>query len=85
MGRRNFAVLPKNFDTIAEFQELSAVAIPTRLFPDKYDDITLHVFTDASYSALAAVAYLVYRQSPTSPREVCFVLGKVRVAPLQLL
>ena len=77
------AVLPEFFDTIAELQELSAVAIPRRFFPDKYHDITLHVFTDASYSALAAVAYFVYRQSPTSPREVSFVLGKARVAPLQ--
>ena len=70
------AVLPEIFDTIAELQELSAVAIPRRLFPYNYHDITLHVFTDASYSALAAVAYFVYRQSPISPREVCFVLGK---------
>ena len=76
-------VLPEFFDTIAELQELSAVAIPRRFFPDKYHDITLHVFTDASYSALAAVVYFVYRQSPTSPREVSFVLGKARVAPLQ--
>ena len=76
-------VLPEIFDTIAELQELSAVVIPRRLFPDKYHDITLHVFTDASYSALAAVAYFVYRQSPTSLREVCFVLGKARVASLQ--
>ena len=75
--------MPEFFDTIAELQELSAVAIPRRFFPDKYHDITLHVFTDASYSALAAVAYFVYRQSPTSPREVSFVLGKARVAPLQ--
>ena len=36
-----------------------------------------------SYSALAAVAYFVYRQWPTSPREVCFVLDKARDAPLQ--
>ena len=77
------AVLPEFFDTIAELQELSAVAIPRRFFPDKYHDITLHVFTYASYSALVAVAYFVYRQSPTSPREVSFVLGKARVAPLQ--
>ena len=76
-------VLPEYFETIAELQELSAVGIPRRLFPDKYHAIALHVFTDASYSALADVAYFVYRQSPTSPREVCFALGKARVAPLQ--
>ena len=62
------AILPEFSDTIAELQELSAVAIPRRMFPDKYRDITLHVFTDASYSAPAAVAYFVYRQSPTSSR-----------------
>ena len=77
------AVLPELFNTIAELQELYDVAIPRRLFPDKYHDITLHVITNAFYTALAALAYFAYRQSPTSPREVCFVLGKARVAPLQ--
>ena len=82
MGRRkNPAVLPEFFDTIAELQELSAVAISRRLLPDKYHDITLYVYNDASYSALANVAYfvyLVYRQSSTSPREVCFVLQRLQ-------
>ena len=77
------AILSEVSDTIAELQNLSVVAIPRRLFPDKHHAIALYVFIVASYSAIAALAYFVYRQSPKLPREVCFVLGKARVAPLQ--
>ena len=77
------SVLPEFFVTVAELPELSSVTIPRQYFRDKPYAISLHVFTDASYSALAAVAYFVYRCSPSSPPEVCFALGKARVAPLQ--
>ena len=41
----------------------------------------LHVFTYASYSALAAVAYFVYRCSLSSPIEICFALGRPELPP----
>ena len=77
------SVLPDFFVAVAELRELSSVTIPRQYFRDKPHAISLHVFTDASYSALAAVAYFVYRCSPSSPLETCFALGKARVAPLQ--
>ena len=72
---------PNNGAIVAELPELSFVTIPRQYFCDKPHAISLHVFTDASYSALAAVAYFVYRWS--SPAEICFALGKARVDPLQ--
>ena len=41
----------------------------------------LHVFCDASETAISAVAYLVGYQDPDSPHDIGFVLGKCKVAP----
>ena len=48
--------MPELFDTIAELQELSAVAVPRRLFPDKFHAIALHVFTDGAQEESKDVA-----------------------------
>ena len=44
-------------------------------------DKHVHVFADASEQAIAAVGYVVLQRSPEA-KEIIFVLGKVKVAPL---
>ena len=68
------------FDTIAELQELSAVAIPTRLFPDKYQAPCVHrrvLFCTRRCRTLPlpTIANIAARSF--------FVLGKARIAPFQ--
>ena len=45
--------------------------------------IKLHNFSDASYLAIAAVAYFVYHLSTSQPPATSFILGKARVTPLK--
>ena len=75
--------IPELFELLDERNNLQTVEIPRHFFGYSYDNIALHVFSDASYSALAAVAYFVYSNSAI--RQICsaFVLGKARVAPLK--
>ena len=75
-------MIPELFELLDERNDLQTVEIPRHYFGYSYD-IALHVFSDAFYSALAAVAYFVYSNSTT--RQICsaFVLGKARVAPLK--
>ena len=61
---------------------LSKIQIPRRYFSVPVKDllaVELHIFSDASTLAIAAVAYLV-GILPNS-REVSFVFGKAKVAP----
>ena len=76
-------MIPELFELLDERNDLQTVEIPRHYFGYSYDNIALHVFSDTSYSALAAVAYFVYSNSAT--RQICsaFVLGKARVAPLK--
>ena len=43
----------------------------------------MHIFSDASYAALASVAYFVYTRDSVSKPKVTFALGKARVAPFK--
>ena len=76
-------MIPELFELLDERRDLQTVEILRHYFGYSYDNIALHVFSDASYSALAAVAYFVYSNSAT--RQICsaFVLGKARVAPVK--
>ncbi|XP_063713855.1 uncharacterized protein LOC134841747 [Symsagittifera roscoffensis] len=76
-------MIPELFELLDERKDLQTVETPRHYFGYSYDNIALHVFSDASYSALAAVAYFVNSKSAT--RQICsaFVLGKARVAPLK--
>ena len=76
-------MLPELFELLDERKDLQTVEIPRHYFGYSSDNMALHVFSDASYSVLAAVAYFVYSNSAT--RQFCgaFFLGKARVAPLK--
>ena len=76
-------MIPELFEFLDERKDLQTVEIPRHYFGYSSDNMALHVFSDASYSLLAAVAYFVYSNSAT--RQICnaFFLGKARVAPLK--
>ena len=71
------------FERLDERNDLHTVEILRQDFGYSYDNIALHVFSDASYSSLAAVAYFVYSNSATRQISSALVLGKARVAPLK--
>ena len=78
-------VLPAELDSkwktwISEFQELPNVTIPRCLRNALPTSIQLHMFSDASKAAYAAVAYLVckYVNHPPTSR---LIASKCRVAP----
>jgi hypothetical protein len=78
-------VLPAELDSkwktwISEFQELPNVTIPLCLRNALPTNIQLHMFSDASKAAYAAVAYLVckYVNHPPTSR---LIASKCRVAP----
>ena len=57
-------ILPERFDLISESPSFSkTIAIPRHAFLGQASKITLHIFCDASYSAIAAVAYFVFCSS----------------------
>ena len=76
-------MIPELFELLDERNDLQTVEIPRHYFGYSYDNIALHAFSYAFYSALAAVAYFVYSNSAT--RQICSAcdLGKARVAPLK--
>ena len=76
-------MIPELFELLDERNDLQTVGRPRHYFGYSYDNIALHVFSDAFYSALAAVAYFVYSNSATRQISSVFVLGKARVAPLK--
>ena len=77
-------ILPELFDLISEIPSFSkTIAIPRHAFLGQASEITLHIFCDASYSAIAAVAYFVYHSSASQFPKPSFILGKARVAPLK--
>ena len=77
-------ILPELFDLISEIPSFSkTIAIPRHAFLGQASEITLHIFCDASYSAIAAVAYFVYCSSASQLPKPSFILGKARVAPLK--
>ena len=62
---------------------LQPLAIPRQYFLSNKLSVDLHVFCDASYAAICAVAYFDLNQGDTI--SVVFVFGKTRVAPVGLL
>ena len=77
-------ILPERFDLFFELPSFSnTIAIPRHAFVSQPSAITLHIFCDASYLAIAAVAYFVYHSSTSQPPTTTFILGKARVAPLK--
>ncbi|XP_063713744.1 uncharacterized protein LOC134841642 [Symsagittifera roscoffensis] len=75
--------LPEFFTLLSEINQLQVVSIPRQYFFHKYSKLSLHVFSDASYAALALVAYIVYIEEITNQRSISLALGKARVAPLK--
>ena len=56
--------LPELIDLIREDDNLQPLHVPRNSFAEPTSDITLHIFSDASYAALASIAYLVYTMDP---------------------
>ena len=75
--------LPKLFDLLQEADNLQQLHVPRHYFAEPTSEFTLHIFSDASYAALASVAYLVYTTDSDSQPNITFALGKARVAPLK--
>jgi hypothetical protein len=82
-------VLPAELDSkwktwISELQELPNVTIPRCLRNALPTNIQLHMFSDASKAAYAAVAYLVckYVNHPPTSR---LIASKCRVAPAKAM
>ena len=82
-------MIPNDLHTIVvklvdQHRNLPPISVPRRLC-QPCTPVQLHVFTDASISAFAAVIYA--RPSHTAPKlaTITFVLGKSRVAPLKQL
>ena len=57
--------------------------MPRNYFAEPNSEITLYIFSDASYAAPASVAYLVYTTDSDSRPKNTFALGKAREAPLK--
>ena len=76
-------ILPELLDLISEIPSFSkTIVILRHAFLGQAIEITLHIFFDASYSAIAAVSYFVYHSSLSQFPKPFFILGKARVAPL---
>ena len=82
-------MIPNDLHTIVvklvdQYRNLPPISVPCQLC-QPCTSVQLHVFTDASISALAAVIYA--RRSHTDPKlaTITFVLGKSRIAPFKHL
>ena len=77
--------IPAFHNLLKEIEGLEEIKICRHYFnrtQQSIGNINLHVFTDASYTALATVAYFVYIVEEERTHTT-FVLGKARVAPLK--
>ena len=82
-GQITREMIPELSELLDERNDLQTLEIPRKFFGYIYDNIANHNFSDASYSALAAVANFVYSNSATRQISSASVLGKARVAPLK--
>ena len=88
-GQKWDQMIPNDLHTIVvklvdEYRNLPHISVPRQLC-QPCTPVQLHVFTDASISAFAAIIYA--RPSHTAPKsaKITFVLRKSRVAPLKQL
>ena len=68
---------------LSSLNDLDCIRVPRTLFNvslSKMHDLELHVFSDASERAIAAVAFIV-GTSDCNTQHVSFVIGKSKVAP----
>ena len=84
--------LPK--DTVERFLEwsvelpkLAAITKPRSYFSGNFEHLELHMFGDSSQEIFSAVAFLRARVTTSSgpQKELAFVLGKARVAPMKFI
>ena len=67
---------------IQELETLQNVSIPSQHPFSPSDRVELHIFCDASMSAMAVVAFYVFLSDDHSSRS-SFIIGKARVSPLK--
>ena len=72
----------------ADLPKLENIKISRSYFSGPFDNIELHMFGDSSQDIFSAVAFLRARvKTPTGHEktELAFVLGKARVAPMNVM
>ena len=69
---------------VDQYRNLPPISVPRQLC-QPCTTVKLHVFTDASISAFAAVIYARPSHTASKSATITFVLGKSRVAPLKQL
>ena len=88
-GQKWDQMIPNDLHTIVvklvnEYRNLPHISVPRQLC-QPCTPVQLHVFTDASISAFAAVIYARPSHPASKSATITFVLGKSRVAPLKQL
>ena len=88
LGKQWDNLLPTSFDAtlkslMTEIRNISSIEIPRFLFEEKKTPkiSTLHIFCDASLTAICAVAYLKTEYTD-STCSINFIMGKIKVAPI---
>ena len=89
LGKQWDNLLPTSFDAtlkslMTEIRNISSIEIPRFLFEEKKTakKSTLHIFCDASLTAMCAVAYLKTEYTD-STCSINFIMGKAKVAPIR--
>ena len=89
LGKQWDNPLPNSFDAtlnslMTEIRNLSSIEIPRFLFGEKKTpkESTLHIFRDASLTAMSAVEYLKTEYT-YSTCSINFIMGKAKVAPIR--
>ena len=66
---------------VSELQQLKEMNLERNYFTTKPEVVELHIFSDASLEAMCMVAYL--RAETANGVQLCFVVGKCRIAPMK--
>ena len=89
LGKQWGKLLLTSFDAtlkslMTEIRNISSIKIPRFLFEEKKTpkESTLHIFCDASLTAMCAVAYLKTEYTD-STGSINFIMGKAKVAPIR--
>ena len=73
---------PRINKLVTQYATMPDISVPRQISP-LLTSAELHIFTDASISAISAFIYARQPPSDTTPARLVFVLGKSRVAPIK--
>ena len=89
LGRKWVNLIPQELHNALQKVLNSYFAMPEIRIPrtvhnfSKTTSSQLHIIVDASMAAMAAAAYLRTTNSQATPPQVCFLMGKCKVAPIK--